>query len=265
MTAEIWRLTGAACVCGLLPLGENVARGLYGQGVLLAELTAAGLVVVSYGLLGGFLFTAALGSKLFRPRVALLVGSGQRAEQMKRRLLRHGSRMQIFGCVDDEYCGADRDADNYLGPIAGLAELLKTYPIEIVLIGLPVKSKYDAIQSVIDVCETTGVESHYMADVFETSRARVEKHREAPRGVCGFEHAEHDPKRHLKTSFRFAGGAFAGGAADAGDDACGACDPDDERGACAVCAAALWSEPAAVSDVQVSLDGGGCRGAAGCA
>ena len=199
--AEVWSLAAASFVCGLLPLLENLARGLYGQGLLLASLTAAGLLSTSLLLLSGFLAGALLWPKLLRPRVALIVGSGQRAEMIKARLLRQYSRLEIFGCVDDEYFGSDAETDNFLGPLSALPELLRTHPIEIVLIGLPIKSKYDEIQKVIDVCEATGVESHYMQDVFATSRARVENEPQGSRHFTVLRVQGNDPKQYVKRGF----------------------------------------------------------------
>lgn len=121
---------------------------------------------------------ATLYPKYRRPRFALIVGTGRRAAELRARIQTHYSRFQIFGCLDDEYLGLNAALDNYLGPIDTLHELLKTQPIDVVLIGLPVKSKYDDIQRVIGICETVGVESHYMRDIFSTSRANQEPHRE---------------------------------------------------------------------------------------
>ncbi len=173
MAAELKRVAWASVACGALPLGENLARGLYGQGFLLGELTTAGLLLVSYALLGVFVAGAMVLPRLGRRRMALVVGSGRRAEMMKDALLQESGRLEIFGCVDDEYFGDDEAGDNFLGPISGLADLLKRYPIEVVLIGLPVKSKYDEIQRVIDVCEATGVESHTMQEAFRRTRPRL--------------------------------------------------------------------------------------------
>ena len=125
------------------------------------------------------------------------MGSGQRAEKIKARLLRQYSRLEIFGCVDDEYFGTNAEADNFLGPLSGLPELLRAHPIEVVLIGLPIKSKYDQIQRVIDVCEATGVESHYMQDVFET-RARAENERQGTRDFTVLRMQTNDPKQYIK-------------------------------------------------------------------
>ena len=205
---EVGHLLAASCACGLLPLLENSYRGLYGQGLLLGALTAGGLFTISLLLLCGFLAGALLWPKLLRPRVALIVGSGLRAEKIKARLLRQYSRLEIFGCVDDEYFGTDQETDNFLGPLSALPELLRAHPIEIVLIGLPIKSKYDEIQRVIDVCEATGVESHYMQDVFATSRARVEHEPQGSRHFTVLRTHGKDPKQFVKRGFDLLAGSL---------------------------------------------------------
>lgn len=107
-------------------------------------------------------------------RKALLVGSGRRASILRKLTRRSHSRLDIVGCLDDEYVGSDAAADNYLGKTEVLASLLKAQPVELVLIGLPVKSQYEQIQRVIDICESAGVECQYMGDVFATSRVTLQ-------------------------------------------------------------------------------------------
>jgi exopolysaccharide biosynthesis polyprenyl glycosylphosphotransferase len=170
---------------------------------MLAEFTTLGLLAASLLLLGSFLCGAILSPRMLRPRVALIVGTGRRAETLRARLQAHYFRPQIFGCVDNEYHGQDPERDNYLGPISGLEELLKTHPIEVVLIGLPMKSMYDEIQQVIEICETVGVDSHYMQDVFATRRASVEVHSQEPRYFTVLSTLNRDPKQHVKRALDF--------------------------------------------------------------
>jgi exopolysaccharide biosynthesis polyprenyl glycosylphosphotransferase len=198
VVAEVIRLTANSICCGLLLLVGNITRGEVRLGVTLAVWTGLALMVASYGLLGSFIVGAALSPRLMRKRPALIVGTGVRAEMLKARLKSQYSPFELFGCVDDEYHGDEAGRNVYLGPIEGLAELLKTHPIEIVLIGLPIRSKYDDIQRVIEICETIGVESHYMRDVFETSRARLEINTTVPHHFTVLSTLAHNPKRYVK-------------------------------------------------------------------
>lgn len=108
------------------------------------------------------------------PKKALIVGSGRRASLLRRLAESSESRLEIIGCLDDEYCGADRKRDRYLGGLAGLPEILKAHPVELVLIGLPIRSHYEKIQRTIAMCESIGVECQYMPDVFATSRVTLQ-------------------------------------------------------------------------------------------
>ncbi len=200
ITDEVTRLVTAACMCGALPLLANLPRGMFGRGLLLQEMTTLGLLLVSTGLLAAFLLAARLSSNL-RPKVALIVGTGRRACLLRERLQHHYVPFRIFGCLDDQYHGADRETDGYLGPISDLEELLKTHPIEVVMIGLPIKSMYGDIQRVIGICEAVGVESHYMQDFFDTSHARVELHTQQPKHFAVLSTVRPDPKQHLKRIF----------------------------------------------------------------
>ena len=199
--AEVSRLSSVSLTCGLLPLLIHLEGGTFGLGLLLAALTTIGMLVASFGLLGSFLIAAMLSPRLIRSRVALIVGSGTRAAELRRHLENHYARFQIFGCVDDQYCGNNQDIDNYLGTIDTLPEILKAQPIEVVLIGLSMRSNYDDIQKVMGICEIVGVESHYMLDIFETSRARV-KLRE-PQPLTVLNPFPYDPKQYLKRVIDF--------------------------------------------------------------
>jgi exopolysaccharide biosynthesis polyprenyl glycosylphosphotransferase len=53
-----------------------------------------------------------------------------------------------------------------------LEGLLSSRPVDQLLIALPVKSQYVAIEYALAVCERVGVEAKYFPDIFTTSRAR---------------------------------------------------------------------------------------------
>jgi exopolysaccharide biosynthesis polyprenyl glycosylphosphotransferase len=204
LLAEVWRIACAALVSGSLPLIANVSRGMGERGALVASFTTFGLLMGSSVLLAGFILGAMLFPLVRRPRVALIVGTGEIAQSLRARLKSHYSKFNIFGCVDDEYRGADADADQYLGSVDNLEHLLKTYPVEVVLIGLPVKSKYDTIQRVIGICETMGVETHYLRDLFKTPHATLEAHPDEPGHFTVLSRVRRDPKHHIKRAFDLA-------------------------------------------------------------
>jgi exopolysaccharide biosynthesis polyprenyl glycosylphosphotransferase len=199
--AEVSRLLSLSLVCGLLPLLVHSEGGTLGLGLFLAILTTSSIFLAAFALLGSFLAGAALSPLLGRSRITLIVGSGHTADELRQLLQFQYAQFQIFGCVDDEYRGANLAADNYLGKIDSLPQLLKSHPIEMVLIGLPIRSNYDDIQRVIGICDQVGVESRYMLNIFETSHARFEVH--SPRRFSIVNKLTRDPKRHLKRVFDF--------------------------------------------------------------
>jgi exopolysaccharide biosynthesis polyprenyl glycosylphosphotransferase len=169
---ELRLLICSSFACGLLIFIVGAVSSNWQQAARIGlsvttEFLAGSLLL----LLGAFFVSAQLLSYPSRSRRALIIGSGPRASFM-RSIIRSGhSHFEVIGCMDDEYIGADREKDNYLGPLDGLPDLLRSEPVELVLIGLPVKSRYEDIQNVIAVCESVGVESHYMSDIFATTRA----------------------------------------------------------------------------------------------
>lgn len=202
---EVARLTSASVACGCLLLVGNLARNQFHLGLALGLWMALALLVVSFGLLASFFIAAELSPLLLSKRPALIVGTGPRAQLLRARLESQYSPYELYGCMDDEYAGHDSEHDNYLGSLDNLADLLKNHPVEVVLIGLPVKSKYDEIQRVIDICETVGVESHYMQDVFETSRAQVQTKPQASHHFTVLSTLVHHPGLYLKRLFDLVG------------------------------------------------------------
>jgi exopolysaccharide biosynthesis polyprenyl glycosylphosphotransferase len=207
LRAEFARLATASVACGLLLLADCAVRGLYAQGLVLGAYMSSSLLFAALALLGGFLLAAVVAPRVLRSRTAIIVGTGPRASALRARLQNHYLPFEFYGCIDDEYLGADAEKEGYLGPIEKLAEILKVNPVEIVLIGLPMRSKYDQIQRVIRICETVGVESQYMLDIFETSHARVQLHSQEPRHFTVLSTLSNDPKHMLKRLFDLVGAA----------------------------------------------------------
>ena len=141
-------------------------------GVSLAGGLASGSLIL---LLAALMASAGIMPYPGRRRKALIVGTGRRASLLRRVAESSESRLEIIGCLDDQYLGADRKRDKYLGRLSVLPEMLKTHPVELVLIGLPIRSQYESIQRVIAMCESIGVECQYMPDVFETSRVTLQQ------------------------------------------------------------------------------------------
>ncbi len=173
LTMELGLLVRGSALCGLLlffghashastlrsaELGGSLAGALLGSSLLLFAV-------------GCCLSTEFISYRL-RSRKAIIVGSGPRASSLRAVAQKNYSRIEIVGCIDNCYVGNSPSKDGYLGDLSLLPDLLKSQPIEVVFIGLPVKSHYDQIQNIISICEAVGVESHYRLDVFQTTRTQ---------------------------------------------------------------------------------------------
>ena len=106
----------------------------------------------------------------------IIVGSGPRTLRLYERILVEPlSHYRVLGFVDSpgthEVPFAVRQ--RMLGPLDDLEGLLAGNAVDQVLITLPVKSCYDAIQQAISTCERVGVEVQYLSDVFSVSVPEV--------------------------------------------------------------------------------------------
>jgi len=79
----------------------------------------------------------------------------------------------VVGFIDEPTGSApyDRVIQPTLGTLRQLEQILMRQVIDEVVIALPVKSCYQQIQYVINVCERAGVQANYGADMFESTLA----------------------------------------------------------------------------------------------
>ena len=107
-------------------------------------------------------------------RRALVIGTGRLAGRASRDLrLDRSQRYEVVGFVDDPTGIAthDRVSQPTLGTLQQLEQILMQQVIDEVVIALPIKSCYQQIQHVINVCERAGVQAKYGADMFESTLA----------------------------------------------------------------------------------------------
>ena len=80
----------------------------------------------------------------------------------------------LIGCMDVEDTPATAPhLPRWLGPLRDLESVLIHEVVDEVLIALPIRSCYERIQEVIHTCERLGVQSAYLADIFEPSLGQV--------------------------------------------------------------------------------------------
>jgi exopolysaccharide biosynthesis polyprenyl glycosylphosphotransferase len=151
----------------LFPLTDPHGAFGYRAALVLWGLCAAGMILTRAGLRR----VLALGR--VRVRNSLVVGTGPRASLVCRRVLADESAPRfIVGFVDSEHGQVSPDLPGkVLGSLGDLPSTLLQAPIDEVIVALPIKSRYEDIQDVIDTCELMGVPVILPADVFHTSGA----------------------------------------------------------------------------------------------
>lgn len=113
-----------------------------------------------------------------RQREVLIVGSGPRARALAQALDglagMDAERPRLVGFVDSDDSVPDAGVrGRLLGTLDDLETLLMHRVVDEVMIALPIKSRYQEIQDVIHTCERLGVQSTYLADIFQPSLGRV--------------------------------------------------------------------------------------------
>jgi lipopolysaccharide/colanic/teichoic acid biosynthesis glycosyltransferase len=153
-------------------------------------------------------------------RRVIVLGSGPRALRVAQEIRASGDGVELLGFVDsnDHALSESLDAPK-LGSLEELEEILMHQVVDEVLIALPIKSCYEQIQHAIGVCERTGTESKYLADVFQVAVARPRLEHGDRLSVVAMKvfhddyRQQHEARGRLRVRRHRAGAA---GAADAG-------------------------------------------------
>lgn len=173
LPSQAWRIV-QACTVGTLPLllfpllsqEDGFRLGMVGTfwvAAVVVELTGRTLITLA----------ARVAAEHAMGTVRLvIVGSGPRTLRLFERIQSEPlAHYRVLGFVDSpgthEVAFAIRQ--RMLGTLADLETLLAQNAVDQVLITLPVKSCYDAVQEAISTCERVGVEVHYLSDVFSVS------------------------------------------------------------------------------------------------
>jgi exopolysaccharide biosynthesis polyprenyl glycosylphosphotransferase len=192
----------ASVVCGaalalfhvVRPTGHSVLSGI--------KLSAWMLGAYTLILLIAWVYSEHLLPLVVTPRTALIIGTGKRGRALLREFS-DGKRYDVIGSIDDEYLGTDPHSERYLGTISELEGILKNKPVEVVLIALPIGSMYNKIQLVIRACETVGVDSSYMTDLFQTTLAHRQHRRADQPHLTVLTVHRPDFRRWIKMGFDF--------------------------------------------------------------
>jgi exopolysaccharide biosynthesis polyprenyl glycosylphosphotransferase len=192
-------------------------------GIAVTLASAAAAVVPLAGLSGAFGFTAVLlfwlvatltvfverevvrsiarqGLRISRMRQVIIVGSGPRAYTAYRNVCDHPETgYQVVGFVDSNPVIESAEIRSMqLGGLDELERILMHRNVDTVLIALPAKSRYDEIQEAIRICERVGVESQYLADIFQRSLGRQRYEAAGPMPAVTMTVVEDDARLLLK-------------------------------------------------------------------
>ncbi len=106
----------------------------------------------------------------------LIIGTGKIAIELAEKLYNNPALgFRLVGFVDDHWDGLNKlDKKKYdlLGNIDNLHDILRNEIIDEAIISLPVKSYYDKISSIINLCEEQGIVVRLTADFFDLKIAR---------------------------------------------------------------------------------------------
>lgn len=143
-------------------------------------------------------------------RRVLIVGTGPRAVEVFEELRRNrDSNYSLVGYVDSDPRAGYVAADQVIGTLDQLENILMHNVVDEVVIALPIRSQYDAIGDAVATCERLGVQSQYFTHHFGT---RITKGRRAT-GSRGdrmiLEPVRIDDRLHTKRAFDVVG-AFCG-------------------------------------------------------
>lgn len=206
--SEVLRTAGACAVAGVAALSFPLLSftGAFGYWTAAYFWIVTTLAVLTMRLLLRVLTI----SGTTEVRDLIVVGSGPRAARLHAELCgKDGREYNLLGFVDSNPEAATPEMQHMmLGTLDDLEGILMRRAVDEVLIALPIKSHYHAVQEALRICHRGGVPAGYLADVFEFSRARsgalAGTHGPAAVGV-----PDEDARLFLKRAFDILGGSLA--------------------------------------------------------
>ena len=165
------RLCVVVSACSGVALVALLARGSGNLTLALGVFWGLSILLVAAVRSLAYVFDTTIRPRFRQCRTAVVVGTGKRAEQLLRELPTNRQyAYTVLGLIDSEpKPQRPNSGPPVLGGVDVLRELLLREPIDDVLITLPIRSHYEEIARVVALCEDSGVQSQYLADIFETS------------------------------------------------------------------------------------------------
>jgi len=120
-------------------------------------------------------FLHSLRSKGYNFRRILIVGTGNRARAVAKKLHAHREwGMMVYGFLSQtpEDVGKDLEEGKVIGQLEDLQEIISSNPIDEVHIALPLLN-LDTIASLLEICEEQGIQTRVMMDLYSPTISQV--------------------------------------------------------------------------------------------
>jgi len=141
-----------------------------------ASFLVLGMALHSFMLNTSYLAIKKINSSKKNKRVVLMVGSNHHAVEMAR-FFEQNQILGFFnlGFVDDENHSGGEVA--LLSTLDKFEEVIRNNVIDFIFIHLPIRSYYDSIAVIIEKAECQGIAVHYMSNIFEPRKSKLEASR----------------------------------------------------------------------------------------
>jgi exopolysaccharide biosynthesis polyprenyl glycosylphosphotransferase len=144
-----------------------------------------------------------------RGKNAVIVGSGLRALRAREELSANPEwKYEFLGFINPIANAMHGSNDETLGKLGDLEEILMRQAVDEVIIALPVKSQYAAIEKTIGICERVGVQVQYCDDMSEMSRSGHCYREPSDHRKLIFKMVQDDYRLHIKRALDVVGALF---------------------------------------------------------
>jgi len=196
----------AAFLCAMLILPCLISRLGWQQSLVVDASFFLGSSILAMVLLAAAcLIGWASIDTLIAKREVLIVGSGPGAQALFEEIV-DSPVYKVLGLLDDSFVGTGAMLERYLGELESLEALLKENPVSIVFCSMPIKSMYEPIQRVIEICERFGVEVRHSSHLFQTSIARLDMNRHTNHSILRM--VREDSTRYVKRAMDVIGASL---------------------------------------------------------
>jgi len=144
-----------------------------------------------------------------RRKNAVIVGSGPRASRVREELNANPEwKYEFLGFINPLANPIQGSSSPHLGRLNDLEEILMRQAVDEVIIALPVKSQYAAIEKTIAICERVGVQVQYCDDMIEMSHSGHCYREPLDERKLIFKMVQDDYRLHIKRAVDVAGALF---------------------------------------------------------